>query len=105
MYIGDQRWTHVCWGSMVAMHKCEDQQWCHMYVCNQLWLHMYVWGSMVATNVCWGSMVAVHVSSSMVVANINYDKSFSIGISLKDTFVESVVPSYLIRIKTKDHLF
>ena len=47
---------------MVAAHKREDQ----------LWLRMYVWGSTDATNVCWGSMVAAYVSSSMVVANINY---------------------------------
>ena len=62
MNVGDQRWTHVCGGSTVAAHKCEDQ----------LWLRMYVWGSTDATNVCWGSMVATYVSSSMVVANINY---------------------------------
>ena len=73
--------AHECWGptvdtcipgSTVAEHKCEDQQWLRMYVGNQLWLCMYVWGSRVATNVCWGSTVAAHVSSSVVVANINY---------------------------------
>ena len=72
MNVGDQRWTYVCQGSMVAAHKCEDKQWLSLYVGSQLWLRMYVWGSMVATNVCWGSTVAAYVSSSMVVANINY---------------------------------
>ena len=72
MNVGDQWWTHVCWGSTVATHKCEDQQWLHVYICNQLWLSMCVGGLIVSTNVCLGSTVATHVSSSMVVANINY---------------------------------
>ena len=57
----------------MAANICEDQQWLRMYAGNQLWLRVYVWGSTVATNVvCWGSTVAAHVSSSIVIANINY---------------------------------
>ena len=68
---GDQRLPQMCVG---------DQWWPQM--CPVLW--------------------------TLVVANINYvfkhsslKTRVSIGISLKDTFVVSVAPSYLIRIKTK----
>ena len=61
---------HVCQGSTVAAH---------IYVrinSGRAWMSAIndgcIWGSTVATNVWWGLTMAAHVSSSMVVANINY---------------------------------
>ena len=48
--------AHVCWQSTVAVYICLEVNCCHKCMLRSTW----------------GSMVATHVSSSMVVANINY---------------------------------